>query len=214
MELTYLGHSCLLIEAADQRILIDPGTFSDFDTVRELTAIVVTHQHPDHLDPKRFDALRTDNPNATVLLEPAAAEAIGATGVERLDTDLHVDLGAVLLRAVGEQHAPIHDYMPQISNRGVVISSPDGPTIFHPGDALDAEPGDVDLLCVPVNAPWARIADTVDFVRRIAPGRVIPIHDGLVNDTGRSMYLGHVANFGADGGIDVLDLRGQGATSV
>lgn len=214
MQLTHLGHSCLLVEAADQRILIDPGTFSDFDQVRDLTAIVVTHQHPDHLDPKRFDALRNANPAATVLLEPAAAEQIGATGVERLDTDLHVDLGPVLLRAVGEQHAPIHDYVPRITNRGIVISAPEGPTLFHPGDALDANPGEIDLLCVPINAPWARISDTVDFVRRIAPARVVPIHDGLVNDTGRGMYLGHVANFGTDGGVEVLDLRGEGATEV
>lgn len=220
MQLTHLGHSCLLVESGDQRLLIDPGTFSDFDQVRDLTAILVTHQHPDHLDPARFDALREGNPAANVLLEPAAADAIasdsGTQGVERLDTGLEVHLGPVSVRAVGEMHAAIHDYVPHITNRGLLISAPDGPSLFHPGDALDADLGEVnvDLLAVPVNAPWAQIADTVEFVRRIGPQRVIPIHDGLLNDTGRGMYLGHVQNFGADGGVEVLDLRGQGSVTA
>lgn len=218
MELTHLGHSCLLIQTGDQRILIDPGVFSDFSGLRDLTAIVVTHQHPDHLDPEKFGPLREANPQAAVLLEPATAEEVGAAGVERLDSDLQVNLGPVQVRAVGDQHAVIHDYVPRITNRGVVISAAgeDGrpTTLFHPGDALDAEPGEVDLLCVPVNAPWARIADTVEFVRRIAPGRVVPIHDGLLNENGRGFYLGHIADFGADGGVEVLDLRGAGATAI
>jgi L-ascorbate metabolism protein UlaG (beta-lactamase superfamily) len=88
------------------------------------------------------------------------------------------------------------------------------PTVFHPGDALDAEPGAVDVLCVPVNAPWAKVSETIGFVRRIAPGHIVPIHDGLLNDRGRNLYLGQVAEHGADGGVEVLDLRDRGRTTV
>ncbi|MBA2695536.1 MAG: MBL fold metallo-hydrolase, partial [Actinobacteria bacterium] len=114
---------------------------------------------------------------------------------------------------VGERHALIHDFVPRIDNLGLVVQAEGEPTLFHPGDALDAQDDalqQVDLLCVPVNAPWARVADTVSFARRIAPGRVIPIHDGLLNDTGRTMYLGHIERFGAEGGLEVLDLRDRG----
>ena len=52
MRITHLGHACLLLEMADQRVLIDPGNFADdLGTVNDLDAILVTHQHPDHLDP-------------------------------------------------------------------------------------------------------------------------------------------------------------------
>ena len=42
-------------------MLFDPGTFSSFDDVKGVDAIVVTHQHADHLDPGAIDSLRAEN---------------------------------------------------------------------------------------------------------------------------------------------------------
>lgn len=203
----------MLVELDDQRILIDPGTFSQFDDVTDLTAVLVTHQHPDHLDPERWEALLAANPQAQVWTEPATAASRGGRA-QALTPGTTLTLGEVQVSAVGDQHAVIHEYVPRITNVGIVLRAAEHPSLFHPGDALDAEPGQVDLLAVPVNAPWGKIGETVAFVRRIAPARVIPIHDGLLNDTGRGMYLKHIADFGADGGVEVLDLRGQGAVQV
>lgn len=220
MQITHLGHSCVLLEVADQRLLIDPGTFSDFDGVGDLTAVLVTHQHPDHLDPARWAQLLADNPSARVLLEPTTTDEVAEASGEHRDrlesmrSGSDVELGRVTVSPVGQRHAFIHDFVPWIDNTGLVVRADGEPTVFHPGDALDAEPGHVDVLLVPVNAPWARVGDTVSFVRRIAPARVVPIHDGLLNDTGRKMYLHHIGTFGADGGIDVLDLRDQGPTAL
>lgn len=219
MQITHLGHACLLVEVNDQRVLLDPGNFSDLDGLRDLTAVVVTHQHPDHCDPDRVPALLSDNPQARVLVEPQTAEVLSDAGLggrtERLAAGEALDLGGLSLRAVGEQHAEIHPYVERIGNLGMVLSVDGGPTLFHPGDALDADPGAVDLLCVPVNAPWAKVAETVEFVRRIAPARgVIPIHDGLLLEAGRAIYLTHIGGFGAEGGVEVHDLRGAGPTQL
>ncbi len=219
MEITHLGHACLLVEVAGQRVLVDPGTFSDLDGLHDLTAVVVTHQHPDHWDPHRAPRVLAENPGARVLVEPQTAELMAREGhgrrAERLGSGAVVELGALRLSAVGDRHAVIHPYVERIDNRGVVLAADGEPTLFHPGDALDADPGPVDLLAVPVNAPWGKVAETVEFVRRVAPGLgVIPIHDGLLNDTGRAMYLKHVQGFGAEGGVEVLDLRGAGPTPV
>ncbi|MGD8150097.1 MBL fold metallo-hydrolase [Ornithinimicrobium sp. Y1694] len=218
MEITHLGHACLLIESGDQRILIDPGNFSELDGLRDLTAVIVTHQHADHCDLERVPGLLADNPDATVLAEPQTAEQLEEKGlgerVERLVAGQVVQLGSVEVTPVGELHAPNHPYVPRVGNVGVVLRG-DGPTLYHPGDAVDGEPGEVDLLAVPINAPWSKVAETIEFVRRIAPARaIIPIHDALLSDAGRKMYLTHVGDFGADGGVEVLDLRGAGATSV
>ncbi|GAA5157099.1 MBL fold metallo-hydrolase [Ornithinimicrobium tianjinense] len=219
MEITHLGHACLLVESSGARVLIDPGNFSDVSALRDLTAVVVTHQHPDHCDPAQVPALIRDNPGARLLVEPQTAEVLTSAGLadrtERLTTDETVDLSGISVRTVGAQHAVIHEFIERIGNRGVVVSTHDGPTLFHPGDALDADPGPVDLLCVPVNAPWAKVSETVEFVRRIGPARgVIPIHDGLVTEPGRDIYLRHIVGFGADGGVELHDLRGSGPTSV
>lgn len=220
MEITHLGHSCVLVEVADQRILIDPGTFSDVAGVRDLSTILVTHQHADHVDPATFPGLLEANPTARVFLEPQAAEQLtGAVGehnhrLESMPSGTDISLGTLTIAPVGQRHAFIHDFVPRIDNVGLVLRAPGEPSVFHPGDALDAEPGQVDVLLVPVSAPWARVGDTVSFVRRIEPSRVVPIHDGLLNDTGRTMYLGHIGQFGREGGVEVMDLRGAGRTQL
>ena len=80
------------------------------------------------------------------------------------------------------------------------------PTLFHPGDAYDADPGPVDVLAHPLNAPWAASRDSIAFVARIAPRIVIPIHDALLSQAGRQMYSGHAVNFSGVAGLDYVDL--------
>lgn len=217
MEITHLGHSCVLIEVADQRILLDPGWFSDVSDQRDLTAVLVTHRHPDHVDPDALPALLEANPDAQVWMDGGTVGPLADAHDGRaqpLTPGEPLRLGAVTVSPVGEQHALIHDYVPRISNTGLVLRAEGEPSLFHPGDALDAEPGTVDVLCVPINAPWAKVAETIAFVRRIAPPRIVPIHDGLLNERGRNLYLGQIADNGAQGGVEVLDLRGRGRTRV
>ena len=221
MQITHLGHACLLVEVAGERILIDPGNFSAFEDLTDLTAVVVTHQHADHLDQERAEGLLAANPAARVLLEAETADVVSDAGyadrVEILSAGQTVQLGegGVRLTGVGERHAENHPYVPRVGNTGVLVRAEGEPVLYHPGDALDGEPGEVDLLCVPVSAPWGKVAEAIAFVRRIEPRRgVVPIHDGLLNERGRTMYLHHIGSFGADGGVEVLDLRGAGPTTA
>ena len=62
----------MLAETDGARILIDPGNLSDaWHSLTDLDAVLVTHQHPDHLDPPNLLALRAANPSAVVLVEPS-----------------------------------------------------------------------------------------------------------------------------------------------
>jgi L-ascorbate metabolism protein UlaG (beta-lactamase superfamily) len=70
MELTHFGHSCLLASfkgdsGEDTTVLFDPGNFSHgFEGITGLSAILITHQHPDHADTPRLPALLDANPQA------------------------------------------------------------------------------------------------------------------------------------------------------
>lgn len=216
MQITHLGHSCLLVEVAGRRVLLDPGTFSSFEGVEGLDAVLITHQHFDHLDPDRVPVLLERNPHAVVHADPESVRLLADKDIPARPT---VDgepfsFGDLTVTPVGAQHAVITEYVPRIANVGLVLRAPGEPSLFHPGDALDAEAPAVDLLAVPVSAPWCAVKETVEFVRRIAPTAVVPIHDGLLTDPGRGVYLHHITEFGRDGGIPVRDLRGAGAVTV
>jgi L-ascorbate metabolism protein UlaG (beta-lactamase superfamily) len=214
MRLTHLGHACLLVETADTRILIDPGTFSSgFEDLTDLDAVLVTHQHPDHLDQERLPAMLTANPQARLFVEPDATVAAEFTPGAAFAAGSEAQVGEVTIRGVGGQHAIIHEYVQPIGNVGYVLSASGEPTLFHPGDMYAATPPDVDVLAVPINAPWAKISETLAFARAIRPRLAVPIHDGLVQPVGRTMYVNHLANFSHDE-TEVLDLAGGDPTTI
>jgi L-ascorbate metabolism protein UlaG (beta-lactamase superfamily) len=200
MRITHFGHSAVLVETGDARVLIDPGNFSDdWHSVTDLDAILITHSHPDHADPEHLPALVKANPSATVYVEPSIvlAEESGKfpeVGADALAAGEQVVVGDLLITGVGGQHAVIHRDIPQIGNVGYVLRSEGQPTLFHPGDALTAVPDGVDILGVPLMGPWAAMKETIDFVRAVGALEGFPIHDGLLNERGRSLVYGRVAD--------------------
>ena len=215
MRLRHLGHSCLLVEVADRTILIDPGSWSsDFEDLSGLDAIVVTHQHADHLDRGRFAGLVRSNPDATIATDPQSAALLADDGLTVTSWDDGViQVGDVSLSAHGNEHAFNHSRVPQVANVGVRVSAAGEPVLFHPGDAYDAAPGMIDILAVPINAPWTAVRDSIDFVRRIAPRSIVPIHDGLLSPAGRGLYLQHIGTHGGDD-LTIHDLAGQGSVRI
>ncbi len=51
MQLTKLGHACVRLEKDGAVLVIDPGAWSGDDAIGGAGAVLVTHEHPDHLVP-------------------------------------------------------------------------------------------------------------------------------------------------------------------
>lgn len=217
MELTHLGHAGLVIDTGSTRVLVDPGGFSDVSGVEDLDAVFITHQHPDHVTKEQLATVLAANPDVPIYADPETAEQF-ADDQHPIQAwvggDEAISLADLSVTPVGSQHAEIHPYIPRIANTGLVFRDSDGTTLFHPGDALDAQvPMQVDILAVPVTAPWSAVKETIAFVRRIQPRLLVPIHDGTASEAGRGMYLNHISSFGMDGGVHLQDFRGQGTVT-
>ena len=176
MQLTKLGHACLHITESDVSVLIDPGSWSSgFEDLRGLAAILITHQHPDHLDMDRIGALVEANPQALLVADRESVEQLRTAEIsaETAAAGDSIDAGGLNVRVFGETHALIHADIPLITNVGYLV----GDTVFHPGDSFTQPDVPVPVLALPTGAPWLKAGEAIDFLRAIAPQVAVPIHE-------------------------------------
>lgn len=191
MRIAHFGHSCILVELDGSTILFDPGAFSHgFEGLTGLDAIVVTHQHPDHIDAARVAALAAANPDAQLLSDPqTAAQQGGRWRAVHPGEVLYV--GKVRVTGGGGRHAVIHPDIPVIDNTVFQLGTADNPTrLVHPGDSLWVPSTPVDVLALPAAAPWMRISEAVDYLRAVRPRVAFPIHHGIISPDGLGIYWG------------------------
>jgi L-ascorbate metabolism protein UlaG (beta-lactamase superfamily) len=183
MRVTKFGHACVRIEQDGEVVVVDPGGFTEREAVDGATAVLVTHEHPDHLD---LDNLRgTDASVFTIDAVRTHIAAVDGDVAERVTVVApgeQFDVG-VPVTTVGELHAVIHPDLPRFHNSGYVVEV-GGTRLYHPGDAFTHPGGPVDVLFLPVHAPWSRISEVVDFGRSVGAARSVAVHDGLLNDSG------------------------------
>ncbi|MBB4932124.1 L-ascorbate metabolism protein UlaG (beta-lactamase superfamily) [Lipingzhangella halophila] len=192
MRLTKLGHSCVRLEHEGSTLVIDPGGFSEHDAAQGADAIAVTHEHPDHLDLERLRVAAKSRRGVRIHAHPAVASQLGelreqgAEVVEVTQGDA-VRMAGFDVDVYGERHAVIHPDLPVINNVGFRVSAA-GATLFHPGDAFTIPEDPVGTLLLPIQAPWSKVSEVIDFARAVRPESAIAVHDGLLNENGATVY--------------------------
>ncbi|MEK9157366.1 MAG: MBL fold metallo-hydrolase [Patescibacteria group bacterium] len=177
-------HSCLLLEKEGQRLLIDPGSFSFIEgkvkpeDIGPVDAILITHKHADHYDPAALRQFLSFGPTVihtiqdirTELDKEGIASQLLTPGDERQIATFNV-------KVLNAPHEAIP--VPVLPDNAAYLV--DG--LLHPGDSFHPEiiPA-CDTLALPIAGPWATIMESLNFLDRVKPKTVIPIHDAIIKD--------------------------------
>jgi L-ascorbate metabolism protein UlaG (beta-lactamase superfamily) len=183
MNITKFGHSCLFIEEQDLRAIVDPGIFSTMQNqLHDIDVLIITHEHDDHCDINSVAAIVKNNPDVTILTNASVSEKLKAEGI----TSQIVQHGDVVrkkdiaIEFFGRDHAIIHSSIPLFQNVGFFIAG----RFFYPGDAFTDPERPVDILALPVQGPWLKIAESIDYALALKPKICFPTHDGLMKNPG------------------------------
>ncbi len=206
MRITKLGHACVRLEHGGSTLVLDPGVFTDPGALDGANAVLITHEHPDHYLAEHLRA-----GDAAIFTVEAVADRIReeapdvAERVTVVQPGESFDAAGLAVRAVGERHAVIHPELPRIDNSGYVVRL--GETLlYHPGDALTGPGEHVDVLCLPVSAPWLKASEAIDFAREVGAPRNLAIHDRIYSAAGLGIVDGHLERFLAPAGLGYVRL--------
>ncbi|MFJ3520509.1 MULTISPECIES: MBL fold metallo-hydrolase [unclassified Streptomyces] len=173
MRITKYTHACVRIEHEGRVLVIDPGTWSEPAALAGADAVLVTHEHTDHVDVLRLAGL------GVPVHAPAGAD-IPRLEVLGVSSGTEFTAAGFRIRAVGGRHAFIYAGQPDCANLGYVIDD----AVYHPGDSLHVPEQPVETLLVPVQGSWLQMAEAIDFVKAVKPQRAFGIHDAQINDRG------------------------------
>jgi L-ascorbate metabolism protein UlaG (beta-lactamase superfamily) len=188
MQITKYTHACVRLEDAGRVLVIDPGEWSEPDALVGADAILVTHEHADHIDVARLAAA------GLPVFAPAGADIIGLD-VTWVSPNQPFEAAGFRVEAVGGRHAFIYGGEPDCPNLGYLIDD----RIYHPGDALFLPDRAIETLFVPAQGSWLKLTEAIDFVKAIKPSRTFPIHDAGLSERGLasvSAWYGEVTDNG------------------
>jgi L-ascorbate metabolism protein UlaG (beta-lactamase superfamily) len=185
MELTKHGHACVVLSDGDRRLVIDPGAFTEPTALDGASAVLITHEHPDHFVADRVRAALDADGALEIWTNRSVAAQLDGPGsrVHVVGDGDAVTAAGFEVTVHGELHAEIHPDIPRIPNIGFLV---DG-QVFHPGDALTVPDEPVTTLLLPMHAPWSRTGDLIDYVRAVHADQAFAVHDGLLNETGLAL---------------------------
>ncbi|WP_407554198.1 MBL fold metallo-hydrolase [Streptomyces sp. Pv4-95] len=180
MRITKYTHACVRLEHEGRVLVIDPGTWSEPAALTGADAVLVTHEHTDHIDVLRLAGL------GVPVHAPREADIPAALEVNGVSPGAEFTAAGFRVRAVGGRHAVIYGGQPDCANLGYVVDD----AIYHPGDSLHVPEQPVETLLVPVQGSWMKTSEAIDFVKAVDPRRAFAIHDAQINERGLSSVNG------------------------
>ena len=189
LKITFVGHGSLMFTFKGEVIHVDPyGKLADYTKLPKADLIVITHEHPDHLDAATIEVLRTTN-TAVVLTAACVAQVTGGIVLKNGDTQVVKGVRIEAVPAYNLVHkrndgTPFH---PKGSGNGYIFTFGDR-RVYVAGDTentpdMKALTG-IDVAFLPMNLPYTMTPEmVVDAARAFKPTILYPYHYGETDTT-------------------------------
>lgn len=202
MKITKLEHSGIVIEKNGENLIFDPVEFTEkLPSFLNVVAIILTHKHSDHLQPGVISRILVDNPEAKIFTTEDTSSAINNAIVVKAGDSCNA--GGFKLDFFGKDHAAIISGQVPCENIGVVVDE----KVVNSGDSFDLPDTKPEVLLVPIAAPWSKVSESIDFVKKAKPGVAIPVHDAVLSELGKKFNNNWVSKACDEVGVKLVILE-------
>ena len=190
--LCLIKHGSLEIEYDGLSIQVDPvgdyGKKTDYaKEFPKADVILITHEHPDHLEDSTIKVLEGDN--TLLILNKTSADRIGRGEVIANGQSRELPHGIMLEAVPAYNTTPGREMFHPKGNGNGYILTIDGLRIYIAGDTEDvpemADLKDIDIAFLPVNQPYTMTPEQcANAAKMFAPKVLIPYHFGKTDLSG------------------------------
>ena len=184
LQITFIGHGSLMFAFGGKIIHVDPfSRLTDYSKLPQADMILLTHEHPDHLDLKALESLHADK-TKIILNKNCAQQVKGGVIMQNGDVKTVDGLKIEAVPAYNLVHmrsegVPFH---PKGNGNGYVITFADM-RIYVAGDTENIpemkQLQDIDVAFLPMNLPYTMTPEMVaDAARAFKPKVLYPYHYG------------------------------------
>ncbi|MEI6609012.1 MAG: MBL fold metallo-hydrolase [Deltaproteobacteria bacterium] len=192
--ITCIGHGTLMISFGGKIIHIDPvSQYADYTKLPKADIILITHEHPDHLDLKAIALIKTGK-TSIVTMESVARQLPESIILKNGDekTIMGLKIEAVPAYNLVNMRSPGVPYHAKGIGNGYILTLSDK-RLYIAGDTENIPEmknlRNIDIAFLPMNLPYTMTPEMVaDAVRAFRPKIIYPYHYGKT-DTSKLIDL-------------------------
>ncbi|MFH0726367.1 MAG: MBL fold metallo-hydrolase [Pseudomonadota bacterium] len=184
LEITFIGHGTLMFAFSGKIIHVDPWSkLADYSTLPKADIILITHEHPDHLDLSVLPAIRTEK-TELITTKTCAEKILGAIVMNNRDVKSvqGLTIEAVPAYNIVHMRSEGNPFHPKGNGNGYLITF--GNTkVYVAGDSENIpemkQLKGIDIAFLPMNLPYTMTPEmAADAARGFQPKILYPYHFG------------------------------------
>jgi enterochelin esterase-like enzyme/L-ascorbate metabolism protein UlaG (beta-lactamase superfamily) len=176
LKIAFVGHGTLMFDFAGKIIHIDPvSMMTDYSKMPKADLVLITHDHPDHLDPASVQLIR--KPDTQIILPQACASRItDGTVMNNGDTKT---IDGIKIEAVPAYNL-VQSFHPKGNGNGYILTFGDK-RVYVAGDTENIpelrDIKNIDIAFLPMNLPFTMTPEMcAEAARVIKPKILYPYH--------------------------------------